>query len=349
MAQDCDFGSDQAFDATAKMLTEAKSCSSAADIMHKCAWGSSADSQLAPIAIDKCEKSFFDALSGVGKNRYEQEMQLCAYRYAKAEGTISISEAALCQVDVAARFAANPRQAEKPLPRATFDCADAKTPLETAICSDVTLGKADIVLSRVYGAMLKSVDSAQRTEVIRSQKQWLQRVPEICGLSSPNSPLLINCIRNQFERRFTDLDGCFEETLSCLQEVDDEEKQDASAANKPRASFNCEKPTSALQIIICADARLGKADIELANAYAQAKTAMRSEQQVLAESERHWLQYVTEACPMGAAGGIPPVLTRACVRSAFEVRIEQLRSCANKKGQDDRTRCLNEFRVLGKN
>ena len=116
-AQECKFGSEEAFDATAKALSEAKSCSSAVAIMHNCAWGSSADSQLAPIAIEKCEESFYEKLSESGKERYGQEMQLCAYQYAKKEGTISISEAALCQLDVAAQFAANPGTAEKPLPR----------------------------------------------------------------------------------------------------------------------------------------------------------------------------------------------------------------------------------------
>jgi hypothetical protein len=62
MAQDCKFGSEDAFDATAKMLSEAKSCNSAVTIMHNCAWGSSADSQLAPIAIGKCEKLLREAV-----------------------------------------------------------------------------------------------------------------------------------------------------------------------------------------------------------------------------------------------------------------------------------------------
>lgn len=347
IAQECNFGSGDAFDATAKMLSDAKSCSSAVSIMHKCAWGSSADSQLAPIAVSKCEKSFFDTLSEAGKERYGQEMQLCAYRYAKQEGTMYISAAALCQVDVAARFAADPKQAEQPPARASFDCAKAKTPLETAICSDIRLGRADIVLSQAYRDVLESVDAAHRPEVIRSEKEWLQRIPASCGLSAKtNSPLVLNCLRNEFERRFTDLDGCDNETLSCLGAVDADENQGTRDGDGPRASFDCEKPKTALEIVICADARLGQADIDLANAYAQAKRTMASQQQGLVESERRWLRYVNETCPMGAIGGIPPLLTRSCVRSAFEVRIRQLQTCPEKKEADDRMRCLNEFRVL---
>ena len=348
-AQECKFGSEDAFDATAKMLSEAKSCSSAVSIMHNCAWGSSADSQLAPIAITKCEKSFFERLSNRGKERYGEEMQLCAYQYAKQEGTMYISAAALCQVDVAARFAADPKKAERPLARASFDCTKAKTPIETAICSDARLGKADIILSRVYGGILKSVDPAHHPKVVQSQKEWLQRIPSSCGLSTQSSsPLVMNCLRSEFERRFTDLDGCADETLSCLRAVDAEEKQGASAGDKPRASFDCEKPTTALEIVICADARLGQADIDLASAYSKAKTTLSSQQQALVESERRWLRYVSDTCPMGAVGGIPPLLTRSCIRSAFEVRIQQLQTCPERKEADDRMQCLNDFRVLDK-
>jgi len=349
-AQECQFGGAEAFDATAKALSEAKSCAAAASIMRNCAWGSSADSQLAPIAIGKCEKSFFDKLSEKGKERYGQEMQLCAYEFAKQEGTMYISAAALCQVDVAARFASNPAEAEEAVARASFDCGTAKTPLESAICSDIRLGKADIVLSRVYGAVLKGVDSAHRPEVIQSQKEWLRRVPVSCGLSArSNSPLVMNCLRNEFERRFTDLDGCADETLSCLKAVDADEREGEAAVadnSKPRASFDCEKPLTALEIVICADSRLGEADIDLANAYAQAKSTMGSQQQGLIDSERRWLRYVPETCPLGTVGGIPPLLARSCVRSALEVRIQQLKSCPEKKEAQERLQCLNHFHVL---
>lgn len=262
-----------------------------------------------------------------------------------------ISAAALCQVDVAARFAAYPTEAEKPPARASFDCAKAKAPLETAICSDVGLGKADIVLSRVYGRMLRSVNSTHRPQVIRSQKDWLQRISTRCGLSAQSiSPLVMNCLRNEFEGRFTDLDGCADETLSCLKSVDADEKQGATVGDKPspRASFDCENPTTALEIVICADARLGEADISRANAYTQAKTIMTSQQQELIDSEHGWLRYVGETCPMGAVGGIPPLLTRSCVRKAFEVRIQQLQMCPEKKNMEERMQCLNDFRILEK-
>ena len=89
--------------------------------MHDCAWGSSADTQLALVVISTCEKAFFPKLSALGREHYRDEMRLCAYEYSKTEGTISMSAAALCQVDVATRFAGNPDFAEQPIARASFD------------------------------------------------------------------------------------------------------------------------------------------------------------------------------------------------------------------------------------
>ena len=110
-AQDpCSFGS---FEASTKELREANSCEAAVARMHDCAWGSSADTQLAPIVITKCEKRFFDKLSPAAKKHYEEEMQLCPYEYAQQEGTLYMSAAALCQVDVAAHFAVDPAAASQ--------------------------------------------------------------------------------------------------------------------------------------------------------------------------------------------------------------------------------------------
>jgi uncharacterized protein len=344
----CQFASDDAFDQLANALSHAKSCDEAVKKMHACAWGSSADTQFAPIVIGKCEKTFFDKLSPTGKKRYEDEMQLCAYEYARQEGTMYMSEAATCQVDVAAYFAADPAAGHKPTARASFDCTKAKTPLEKSICSDIRLGHADIVLSRVYAGLLKGSDKADSSTLIQSEKQWLQNIPAKCGLSTrPFSQKSLNCVRNEFELRFTALDSCFEETANCLEAIakDDAEGSAAALSASPRASFDCEAPSTALEIVICADAELGQTDIKLAKAYHDADTAMPTAQhKEFVASGRRWLRFVNGSCPMGAIGGIPPILTRSCVRAAFETRIAQLQTCPQKKPQE-RMSCLNDLRL----
>lgn len=346
-AQDeCHFGSEEAFDALVKTLTVAPSCKVAVKKLHDCEWGSSADTQFAPIVIEKCEKDFLAKLPSTAKDRYYTEMQLCAYEYARQEGTMSMSAAAMCQVDVAAEIAANPAKAYEPEPRASFHCDQARTVLEKAICSDIKLGHADIVLSRVYSGLLSSVSKEVRPRLIDEEKVWLRSVPRKCGLSaSPMSEQSLNCIRNEFELRFSWLDGCADEdSNNCLQPPSVDEKS-GQVASTPRASFDCEAPSTALEVVICADAELGQADIKLASAYHNANAVIPAgEHSNLVKSERSWLRYVTDTCPLGAIGGIPPVITRACVRRAYEERIRQLEICPQKKPQEQ-IPCLNDFRL----
>ena len=49
--------------------------------------------------------------------------------------------------------------------------------------------------------------------------------------------------------------------------------------------------------------------------------------------------------PCQRVGGIPPVLGRACVRSAFELRGKQLTACLSKP-DIERKACLDDFRIL---
>ena len=348
-AQDaCQFGSELAANSLVKALTQAPSCGAAVKKLHDCRWGSSADTEFAPIVIEKCEKTFLSKLSPTAEKHYADEMQLCAYQYARQEGTLSMSEAALCQVDVAAEIAANPAAADRTEARASFDCDKAETPLEKAICSDIKLGHADIILSRVYSGLLKNANKEIRSRLVQDERGWLKDLPGKCGLSSlPLSQQSLNCIRNEFELRFTWLDSCADEDArSCLHSpAEDEKPATMPYASTARASFDCEAPSTALEIAICADAELGQTDIKLAQVYHDANTAIPTAQHAdLVTSERNWLRYVTNTCPLGAIGGIPPLLSRGCVRRAFETRIQQFQTCPRKEAQQ-LIPCLNDFHL----
>ena len=216
----CDFGGDDNFNKTVKLLETAPSCGKANSILHACAWGSSVDTTFAPIVVAKCEKVFLAKLPQPAEERYIEEMQLCPYAESREEGTLYMSEAALCQADVAEDFATHLDKWQlKPL-RASFDCALAKTPLETTICADTALGHADIVLSRNYISFLKNVSAAQRAALVADEREWLRALPAKCGLSVlPASQKTINCLRNQFEIRFTLLDSCVGPMDECVNSV----------------------------------------------------------------------------------------------------------------------------------
>jgi hypothetical protein len=262
LAQDnCPHG-DNAGEALADELSHAKSCSVAADKLNDCRWGSSADANFAPIVVHTCEKEFLRKLSGQAKSNYTEELQLCAYEYARQRGSLSISEAAMCEVYVAAEIAKNPASAIKSLPRASFDCKKAQAPLEVAICSDIKLGRADVVLGRVYSGTVKSLTGATRQAFIESEKHWLKSIPEKCKLSVPSiSQGALECVRNEFELRFSAIDECGvvggDEIVQCLEDTSEDKRED-DAAITPRASFGCGAPSDALQVAICADSERGE-------------------------------------------------------------------------------------------
>lgn len=347
-AQDkCSFGGDDSAENFVKALDSAASCTAANKTLHRCAWGSSADTQFAPVVIAKCEKTFFGKLSGGEKTNYAEQMQLCAYEFARQQGTMYISAAALCQADVAARYAADPALAHASGARASFDCTNARTPLEMVICSNIGLGHADVVLSRVYKNALSHGSPANRDALIKSERRWLEELPAKCGLAEPASPRALNCLRNAFELRFTSLDSCGDDPAAsiaaCADAPDDSNSSPDDAAGGSRASFDCEAPSSPLELVVCDDADLGKLDLALAQAYHDADAKMSAAQHhQLALSEAHWTDFVYASCPLGTVGGIPPLLTRACIRAAYQKRIDQMRDCPQKSATD-RMACFNSF------
>jgi uncharacterized protein YecT (DUF1311 family) len=211
-AQDpCHLGVGNLADTVKNALRAQESCSAAADLLHKCAWGSRADTGFAPIAIEKCEAEFLDKLSEAGKDNYRTEVQLCGYEYARRKGTLYRSATVLCQADVAARFAANPEANDHPAPKASFDCGTAQTLLEEAICSDTRLGLAEIVLSRAYAHALRSAGESEKAKLADSEQKWLAGLAAVCDVAAiPLPEQTLNCLRSEIELRFTGLDSCSE-------------------------------------------------------------------------------------------------------------------------------------------
>ena len=210
-AQDhCQFGNPEAGEHFEKALKAAKSCADAEKQYNDCRWGSSADVGFGGIVIDRCERDFLSKLSIEQKKHYTEEMHLCGYEYARQQGTLSISDAATCAVDVSARYSADPKLADVPAPRASFDCGKAQTRLELAICSDAAVGRADLVLGRVYAPTVKFLKEPDRAKLIASEREWLKGLPGRCELGTQGafSTKALACLRNEIEIRFTVLDAC---------------------------------------------------------------------------------------------------------------------------------------------
>jgi uncharacterized protein YecT (DUF1311 family) len=99
-----------------------------------------------------------------------------------------------------------------------------------------------------------------------------------------------------------------------------------------RASFDCEAPSTELELGICADFELGQVDIRLAEASDAFVPDLRAPEQILlVGSKTDWLRSVSRICPIGVVGGIPPAVTRAVfvrhTRSAWS-------RCKHARGSD---------------
>ena len=208
-AQSCHFFGEKNAAATEHVLRTSTSCSAAHAYLSKCAWGSSADVGFAEIVRSRCEKDFIQKLSATQKIIYADKSSLCADEFAQQEGTLAMSEESTCLADIAFQFATNLTEASRPLPRASFNCVKAKSPLEITICANPDLGRQDLLMARAYFPFFKAIKSADRKALLNNQRTWNERVPTECRLSSvPASPAVVSCLIQKYKARASALDAC---------------------------------------------------------------------------------------------------------------------------------------------
>ena len=115
-----------------------------------------------------------------------------------------------------------------------------------------------------------------------------------------------------------------------------------NAANPPtvKASFDCRKAQTLLELAICSNDGVGAADIDLSKVYRNASQAATPDaRKVLVESERGWLDHVTAACL-----SMPPAdaAAQSCVQNEFKGRADLIAQCMTKP-TDARAACLNNY------
>ncbi|MEO1191036.1 MAG: lysozyme inhibitor LprI family protein [Pseudomonadota bacterium] len=84
----------------------------------------------------------------------------------------------------------------------SFDCAKAGTAVEKQICDDPNIGQMDEELSKVYGALRKSLSSTAKTALRDSQRQWLHH-RNACDTSG-------DCVTRAYVQRLRHLDHAYD-------------------------------------------------------------------------------------------------------------------------------------------
>ena len=143
-------------------------------------------------------------------------------------------------------------------------------------------------------------------------------------------------------------------TASCQEEVALAFAKNAAAASRVKvstlpavkASFDCRKAQQPLELVICSQDEIGTADIALSQAYTTARQkSSAAGRATLTRSERGWLDFVAAKCDLPTTGTTAHVLTRACVRGAFEVRRDQIGLCLAKSAEQQAA-CLSTYAIL---
>jgi hypothetical protein len=107
-----------------------------------------------------------------------------------------------------------------------------------------------------------------------------------------------------------------------------------------KASFDCDKARTKLELLICSSDVIGGADIDLSEIYRKAfNRAAPDARKALVASENGWLSYVAKSC-IGAASSAYD--SKSCAEQAFSDRADQLKRCLSKSG-DEAKGCLNAY------
>lgn len=94
----------QGMDNVAKAISNAANCRAAVGMLKACSFGSSADNALAGAAIAKCESRFSRRISKQRFRAYRDAQRRCDAKYAKMEGSMYQSAAAICRANAALAY-----------------------------------------------------------------------------------------------------------------------------------------------------------------------------------------------------------------------------------------------------
>ncbi len=95
---------------------------------------------------------------------------------------------------------------------ASFDCARASTPFETAICTSPQLSAADETLAQAYATALGGLSADAAAVVTGGQKAWLDYAQRACSddaqpISTPYTDDQAQCLASTFSQRIQSLEA----------------------------------------------------------------------------------------------------------------------------------------------
>jgi uncharacterized protein YecT (DUF1311 family) len=85
--------------------------------------------------------------------------------------------------------------------KTSFDCDNAKTEVENAICYSSTAASLDLTLNQTYKAWLDNLDDKDSDVLMKEQKEWLHRRNLICG----DDRSVFECVETLYRARMLEI------------------------------------------------------------------------------------------------------------------------------------------------
>ena len=102
-ADDCPFAISE-FDKIDGAINDAPTCAAGAKVFRACLVGASSDVARGGAVQERCERDFLKRLPRARLRAYNSALDACARKYARMEGSMYQSAAAVCAADVAERY-----------------------------------------------------------------------------------------------------------------------------------------------------------------------------------------------------------------------------------------------------
>ena len=120
----------------------------------------------------------------------------------------------VASVALVVALATGGRAAQADAPKASFNCADAKAPVEKLICSDASLAKADADLAALYAQLQESLQGSAHDDLLAEQRAWLKARLSACGVAATGSTPPADSTK-----AVTCLTGLYRDRIGALQQL----------------------------------------------------------------------------------------------------------------------------------
>ncbi len=196
----------------------------------------------------------------------------------------------------------DPLQANDSSSGPSFNCTQARSSVEHAICDTPRLGSADRRLDGMFKQVASGMTVGAIVDITKAQGVWL-RQRNACQQQAVRE-IMVACIERSYGERIAQLRQMLPTQV---------------APGRPTPSFDCAAARSTIERLICADTQLADRDRELSAVFARRLESLSLVRQRSLTKEQMGWWATRESCTRGESADL-----KTCVLNAYEARIQDL-------------------------